>query len=120
MLHSFQTSSDLLCSMNSETNSNYSTGEIEMVDADVGNLEVDDSKVRDTSGNVYSKSPKQLSFSYRRPPPTVPTLQLDVLRSPKSERKFVSAPDPERSISNLTDGEAAFSPRSISESEISM
>ena len=89
LLHSFQTSSDLLCSMNSETNSNYSTGEIEMVDADVGNLEVDDSKVRDTSGNVYSKSPKQLSFSYRRPPPTVPTLQLDVLRSPKSERKLL-------------------------------
>ena len=112
-----ETSSDLLCSMTSDTNSNLSTGEIVVSDDDVdGN----DGKVRDTSGNVYPKSPKQLSFSYGRPPPSVPTLQLEVLRSPKSERKFVSAPDPERSISNLTDGEAAFSPRSISESEISM
>mmetsp|Transcript_21262 Transcript_21262/g.42452 ORF Transcript_21262/g.42452 Transcript_21262/m.42452 type:complete len:636 (-) Transcript_21262:50-1957(-) len=102
-----ETSSDLLCSMTSDT----------MSDDDVDG---DDGKVRDTSGNVYPKSPKQLSFSYGRPPPSVPTLQLEVLRSPKSERKFVSAPDPERSISNLTDGEAAFSPRSISESEISM
>ena len=107
--------------MTSETNSNYSTGEIVVSDEDVdGDADRDDGKVRDTSGNVYSKSPKQLSFSYRRPPPSVPTLQLEVLRSPRSDKKFVSAPDPERSISNLTDGDAAFSPRSISESEISM
>ena len=72
------------------------------------------SQVLDKSGNVYNKSPKGISFSYRRPPPNVPTLQLEVLRSPKSDRKFVSAPDPNKSMKNLTDGEAAFSPRSES------
>ncbi|GMI15682.1 hypothetical protein TrLO_g14044 [Triparma laevis f. longispina] len=112
-------SSDLLCSMTSDTNSNFSyTGDGDVVvsdDEDMGET----TKVLDKSGNVYSKSPKQLSFSYRRPPPHVPTLQLEVLRSPKSDKKFVSAPDPNRSMKNLTDGEAAFSPRSMTESEAS-
>jgi hypothetical protein len=101
----FDTSSDIMCSMYSDTNSFYSD-----------NDEVIEEEVRPSS---YSKSPKQLSFANGRPPPNVPTLQLEVLRSPRGERDRVKAPDPDKAMVTLTEGENAFSPRSISESEFS-
>lgn len=104
----FDTSSDIMCSMYSDTNSFYSD------DEEV----IEEEEVRPSS---YSKSPKQLSFANGRPPPNVPTLQLEVLRSPRGERDRVKAPDPDKAVVTLTEGENAFafSPRSISESEFS-
>jgi len=68
----------------------------------------DDDRVKE----VYSKSPKQLSFGYKPPPSNIPTLKLSVLRSPRGEEGSVCAPDPQKAVYTLSDGDKAFSPRS--------
>jgi len=103
----FDTSSYIMCSMYSDTNSFYSDEEDVMEEVE-----------EEHRPSSYTKSPKQLSFANGRPPPNVPTLQLEVL-SPRGERDRVKAPDPDKAVATLTEGENAFSPRSISESEFS-
>ena len=103
------TASDRVYSIYSDTNSNFS-GPYD----DEDGVGADANENNDDEAQGYSKSPKQLSFAdYRKPPSNIPNLNLSVLRSPRGERRCVTAPDPLTAKTQLTDGEKAFSPRSM-------